>query len=215
MAWNDGSSPASETSSTGVTGGFGANTTSPPSGSSGQGDKIDANDVLADSPKLHNEEDFLLAGETDIDASLSLTDDGMSYLRPYSRVHLAAKLDILAAPTLAIYHVPSRKLIERNVRIRRMQENERQETWDRWQRGEGAGGIGFIGEWCPPKVICRGLQQFLTLLEILLRTVPATDAVYANRTMLIVSAFSLLYYIFVKIGGEEYNVSARMTRIVQ
>lgn len=146
MAWNDGSSPPSDTSSAAVTGGFGANTTSPPSGSSGQGDKIDANDVLAEPAKLHNEEDFLLAGETDIDASLSLTDDGMSYLRPYSRVHLAAKLDILAAPTLAVYHIPSRKLIERNVRIRRMQDNERQDTWDRWQKGEGAGGIGFVGE---------------------------------------------------------------------
>lgn len=34
-----------------------------------------------------------------------------------------------------------------------------------------------------------------------------TDALYANRTMLIVSAFSLIYYIFIKIAGEEYNVS--------
>lgn len=186
MVWNDGSSLPSERQDSARAGGFGSNINTPStstqhSAQSSSDEKTigdDADDLPAQ-PKLHNEEDFLLANEIDIDASLSLTDTaGTSYLRPYSRVHLASKLDILAAPTLAIYHIPSRKLIERNVRVRRMQENEREETWARWDKGEGAGGIGF------------------------------RDALHQNRFMLWVSLISLVYFLLVKIGGEKYNVSA-------
>lgn len=184
MAWNDGSSLPTERSDSAATRGFGSNLAAPTMSaqhsaqSSSDDDKTGADDELPDPPKLHNEEDFLLANEIDIDASLMLTDTaGTSYLRPYSRVHLASKLDILAAPTLAIYHVPSRRLIERNVRVRRMQENEREETWARWERGEGAGGIGFV------------------------------DALHRNKFMLVLSFFSLAYFLLVRVGGEKYNVS--------
>lgn len=159
MVWNDGSSLPSDRTEVAATEGFGSNLTkkTAQSGSStpSSGDEVHTPtgqsrtmEELPAAPKLYNEEDFLLATEVDIDATLCLTDtSGTSYLRPYSRVHLASKLDILAAPTLALYHVESRKLIERNVRMRRMQEHDRDETWERWRRGEGAGGIGFFGEW--------------------------------------------------------------------
>ncbi|CAO1620271.1 unnamed protein product [Sympodiomycopsis kandeliae] len=182
MVWNDGSSLPSERSETAATRGFGSNLSSPAMStqhsaqSSSSDTRSDDEADLPAQPKLHNEEDFLLAHEVDIDASLSLTDtSGTSYLRPYSRVHLASKLDILAAPTLAVYHLPSRRLIERNVRVRRMQESERDETWARWSKGEGAGGIGL------------------------------KDALHANKVMVWVSVFSLLYFILVRVGGEEYN----------
>lgn len=147
MVWNDGSSMPSERVDSAVTGGFGANTADKKASSSKGGDSDDDDADLPAQAKLYNDEDFLLANEVDIDASLCLTDTaGTSYLRPYSRVHLASKLDILAAPTLAIYHIPSKRLIERNVRMRRMQDRERAETWERWEKGEGAGGLGLKGE---------------------------------------------------------------------
>lgn len=126
MVWNDGSSLPSErnAASSSMTGGFGANLTTPSHSAQSSGsDDADAsstspptpiNEEFANAPKLHNDEDFLLAGEVDIDASLSLTDTaGTSYLRPYSRVHLASKLDIISAPTLSIYHLPSKREYER------------------------------------------------------------------------------------------------------
>lgn len=126
MVWNDGSSLPSERSggsNSGAAGGFGSNLNAAAAGKQGQHSNQSSSDdastgspptpvngdELVDPPKLYNDEDFLLAGEIDIDASLSLTDTaGTSYLRPYSRVHLASKLDLIAAPTLAIYHLPSK-----------------------------------------------------------------------------------------------------------
>ncbi|CAO1631215.1 unnamed protein product [Parajaminaea phylloscopi] len=198
MVWNDGSSLPSErgeaTSPTAAaSGGFGSNLQPPSSASSSahhsaqsssdEGSSAPDSPILdlPAAPKLYNDEDFLLAGEADIDSTLSLTDTaGNSYLRPYSRVHLASKLDILAAPTLAIYHVPSKRLIERNARMKRMQEGERHETWERWSRGEGAGGIGF------------------------------KDALQSNKLMVIVSVLSLLYFVMVQIGGQQFNFVARL-----
>lgn len=144
MVWNDGSSLPTDSIDAAASKDFGSNTDKPRGEKSGDNA---ADDELPNQPRLYNDEDFLLANEIDIDATLSITDTaGTSYLRPYSRVHLASKLDILAAPTLAIYHLPSRRLIEKNARIKRMQEKERHETWEHWSRGEGAGGIGFKGE---------------------------------------------------------------------
>lgn len=193
MVWNDGSSLPSERGEasevTSAKAGFGSNLNPRSSASSSaehsaQYSSDDGSATfdsplidLSSPPKLYNEEDFLLAGEVDIDSTLSLTDTaGTSYLRPYSRVHLASKLDILAAPTLAIYHVPSKKLIERNARMRRMQDGERHETWERWSRGEGSGGLSF------------------------------KDALQSNKVMVFVSLVSLLYFVLVQLGGEKYNV---------
>lgn len=124
MVWNDGSSMPTE-----------------------RQDQSTPDGELDELPKLYNNEDFLLANETDIDESLSHTDkSGEAYLRPFSRVHLAAKLNIIAAPTLCIYHIPSGKMLEWNVRMARLSSASRDETWERWQNGERAASYGFTGK---------------------------------------------------------------------
>lgn len=44
-------------------------------------------------------------------------------------------------------------LIERNARLRRIQEGERHETWERWSRGEGAGGLGLRDAFANNKIM--------------------------------------------------------------
>ncbi len=120
MVWNDGSSMPAER----------ADRTAAPTGPDGDLDEL---------PRLYNNEDFLLANEQDIDESLSHTDkSGEAYLRPFSRVHLAAKLNIIAAPTLCIYHLESGKMLEWNVRMARLNSHRAKETWERWLAGEKA-----------------------------------------------------------------------------
>lgn len=128
MAWNDGSSlPGQERDE----------------GRSGTGPAPDDDTP----PALYNNEDFLLAGEADIDEFLSRSDtSGTAYLRPFSRVHLASKLNILAAPTLAVYYPKESRFLDWNVRIARLKDGEREETWRRWSNGEGAGSFGLRGE---------------------------------------------------------------------
>lgn len=100
----------------------------------------------ADHAALYNGEDFLLGGETDIDESLSRTDtSGEAYLRPFSRVHLASKLNIIAAPTLTVYHIPSQKIIEWNVRMSRLEPGA--DTWEKWRNGEKAAGFVVKDLW--------------------------------------------------------------------
>jgi len=126
MAWNDGSSLPDST---------------PPSPS------IDSDSKEDSEPTLHNSENFLLASEPDIDEALSHTDtSGEAYLRPFSRVHLAAKLNILAAPTLCVYSVENKKMLDWNVRVARLKDGSGDETWERWEKGEGSKAWGFLGE---------------------------------------------------------------------
>lgn len=123
MAWNDGSSLPTERADTTAT----------------------AN--APNAPTFHNNEDYLLAGEVDIDESLSRTDtDGTAYLRPFSRVHLASKLNIIAAPTLCVYHIEKGKMLDWNVRMARIKPGQDAETWERWVKGEPAKSFGLQGE---------------------------------------------------------------------
>lgn len=123
MAWNDGSSLPAERADTS------ADPHSPPAA------------------PLYNAEDFLLAGEQDIDEQLARIDtEGTAYLRPFSRVHLAAKLNIIAAPTLCVYHVEKSKMLDWNVRMSRLRPGSSEETWERWSKGEAAKGFGAKGE---------------------------------------------------------------------
>lgn len=118
MVWNDGSSMPAERSDRTTLAGDGE---------------------LDELPRLYNNEDFLLANEVDIDESLSHTDkSGEAYLRPFSRVHLAAKLNIIAAPTLCIYHVETGKMLEWNVRMGRLSSARSKDTWEKWRAGESA-----------------------------------------------------------------------------
>ncbi|EST05521.1 Thioredoxin-like fold [Kalmanozyma brasiliensis GHG001] len=161
MVWNDGSSMPAER----------ADRTAAPTSPDGDLDEL---------PRLYNNEDFLLANEGDIDESLSHTDkSGEAYLRPFSRVHLAAKLNIIAAPTLCIYHLESGKMLEWNVRMGRLASHRRRETWERWRAGESAA------------------------------TFSVADAFAVAPYTIVAALFALLYFAVVWFGGEEYNVLRR------
>ena len=158
MVWNDGSSMPAER----------ADRTAAPTSPDGDLDEL---------PRLYNNEDFLLANEQDIDESLSHTDkSGEAYLRPFSRVHLAAKLNIIAAPTLCIYHLESGKMVGWNVRMGRLAPHRSQDTWERWRAGESAASFGL------------------------------RDAFAVAPYTFLAGLFAILYYLFVWYAGEDYNV---------
>lgn len=158
MVWNDGSSMPTERS----------DRTAAPVSPDGDLDEL---------PRLYNNEDFLLANENDIDESLSHTDkSGEAYLRPFSRVHLAAKLNIIAAPTLCIYHLESGKMLEWNVRMGRLASHRVDETWQKWQQGERASNFS--------------IQDVFAI---------------APYTILL-AALAAVYYVVVLFAGPEYNV---------
>ncbi|CBQ73053.1 conserved hypothetical protein [Sporisorium reilianum SRZ2] len=166
MVWNDGSSMPAER----------ADRTAAPSSPDGDLDEL---------PRLYNNEDFLLANETDIDESLSHTDkSGEAYLRPFSRVHLAAKLNIIAAPTLCIYHVPSGKMLEWNLRMGRLSAHRSKDTWDKWCAGESASSFS-VG-----------------------------DAFAVAPYTFLVAILAVLYFVFVRFAGEEYNVLRKVLHSV-
>lgn len=159
MVWNDGSSLPSPSTT---------NATSP-----------SADEADDDLPPLYNNEDFLLAQETDIDESLAKTDTaGEAYLRPFSRVHLASKLNIIAAPTVCIYNLERQKMLDWNVRMARLHRSQRDETWSRWKRGESAKSFG---------------------LSEALANSPGTVAL---------CIFAFFYWMLILAGGQDYNVSA-------
>ena len=80
---------------------------------------------------------FLLNDEIDLDDALA-RDDPTAYVRPFSRVHLACKLGVLATPTLVIYHVPSRRILNSSVKPDLLQDHRAAQTWDDWQKGVSA-----------------------------------------------------------------------------
>lgn len=167
MVWNDGSSLPSDRQPN--------SSTLKKDSSAVQDDSDDSDDAL---PALYNNEDFLLATEADIDESLSRSDtSGTAYLRPFSRVHLAAKLNIIAAPTLCVYHIEKQKMLDWNVRMARLGKTRRQDTWERWLRGEGPQALSF-GEAMQRK--------------------PITFAI---------CGLAIVYWLLVYFGGPEYNVS--------
>lgn len=138
--------------------------------------KID--DSLAEQPPLYNNEDFLMAQEFDIDESLSKTDtSGQAYLRPFSRVHLASKLNIIAAPTVCIYNLESQKMLDWNVRMNKLSPNKRDETWSRWKRGEVA------------------------------KSASLSEAINNAPITFAVGILALAYYLLLLYGGQRYNVS--------
>ncbi|PWZ02211.1 hypothetical protein BCV70DRAFT_186171 [Testicularia cyperi] len=156
MVWNDGSSMPTERTD---------RTASLPNGD------------LDELPRLYNNEDFLLANESDIDESLSHTDkSGEAYLRPFSRVHLAAKLNIIAAPTLCIYHLETGKMLEWNVRMGRLASHRSKETWIRWQNAEKAASFGLL------------------------------DVLQAAPYTFLIALVAVIYLAVVHFAGDEYNV---------
>jgi hypothetical protein len=161
MVWNDGSSlPA------------------PSSQEKGNGASVD--DSTEEPPSLYNNEDFLMAQENDIDESLSKTDtSGNAYLRPFSRVHLASKFNIMAAPTLCIYHIERQKMLDWNVRMARISQHKKDVTWARWKRGEIAQSASF------------------------------SEAIANSPVTFAIGVLALVYYLVLLYGGQKYNVSVK------
>lgn len=156
MVWNDGSSLPSPST---------ANSTSPSAGTDDE-----------PLPPLFNNENFLLAQEFDIDESLSKTDtSGEAYLRPFSRVHLASKLNIIAAPTVCIYHIERQKMLDWNVRMARLHRDQRDETWSRWKKGESAKSFGL------------------------------SEALANSPGTVSLAIFVAVYWIILLVGGQKYN----------
>ncbi|BGP17613.1 hypothetical protein JCM10213_001264 [Rhodosporidiobolus nylandii] len=122
MEWNDGS-----------------NTTSSPEGES-------------DTPALPPLEPFLLAGDPDLEEDLHASDPkGELYLRPYSRVHLAEKWNVLGVPNLAVYHPASQKILSYHARFDLLKPGKADPTWEKWSKGEkiqfGAGDLFYALRW--------------------------------------------------------------------
>lgn len=98
-------------------------------------DSSDPSLLIRPEPTL---EPFLLASEPDLEEEVSTTDtSGTLYLRPFSRVFLAQKLEVLGVPNLAVYHVKSRKMLSTHARIEMIKGDKADATWNKWQAGEG------------------------------------------------------------------------------
>lgn len=81
-------------------------------------------------------EPFLLAGDPDLEEDTSLSTPPSLYLRPYSRVHLADKWQILGVPNLVVYHLESRKVLSYHARFELLREGKLLSTWEKWSKGE-------------------------------------------------------------------------------
>lgn len=82
-------------------------------------------------------EPFLLAGDPDLEDEVHHSDPkGELYLRPFSRVYLAEKWDVLAVPNLVVYHLPSRKILTQHARFDLLKDNKIESTWAKWSEGE-------------------------------------------------------------------------------
>lgn len=93
-----------------------------------------ADAAAADSDPL---EPFLLAGDPDLEDEVHHSDPkGELYLRPYSRVYLAEKWDVLGVPNLVVYHLPTRTILTQHARFDLLKENKIESTWQKWSEGE-------------------------------------------------------------------------------
>ncbi|WFD35413.1 hypothetical protein MCUN1_002267 [Malassezia cuniculi] len=129
------------------------------------------------------QESFLLAGDEDLEESVVSTDTlGMCYVRPFSRVYMAEKLDVLAAPTLAIYHVPSRQFLDRNVRVQKIRYGGDEELIKLWLEGKRT------------------------------PTLNVKDVVLIAPWTVVLAIVAALYAIVVMIGGEQFHVIRHLGR---
>ncbi|TKA55910.1 hypothetical protein B0A53_01607 [Rhodotorula sp. CCFEE 5036] len=97
-------------------------------------------------------EPFLLAGDPDLEDEVHHSDPkGELYLRPFSRVYLAEKWDVLAVPNLVVYHLPSRKILTQHARFDLLKDNKIESTWAKWSEGEkidfGVADLAYALRW--------------------------------------------------------------------
>lgn len=90
-------------------------------------------------------EQFLLADDADPDERILQSDTaGTSYVRPFSRVYMACKFEILLTPTLVVYHLPTRRILDSHVRLSRLRSERMPETLATWLRGEPSAGLNWV-----------------------------------------------------------------------
>lgn len=90
-------------------------------------------------------EQFLLADDADPDDLVVQSDaTGTSYVRPFSRVYMAYSFDVLMTPTLVVYHVPTRRILDKNVRLQRLRSERLHESVSVWLRGETSPPMNWI-----------------------------------------------------------------------
>jgi len=109
----------------------------------------DSSDVPTPNPTHQSTEPFLLAGDRDLEDEVHHSDlPGSLYLRPYSRVYLAEKFQVLGVPNLAVYHLPTRKLLTAHAKIERLSDRRGggKAEWEHWERGEKVE-LKWSGQW--------------------------------------------------------------------
>ncbi|POY73274.1 hypothetical protein BMF94_3608 [Rhodotorula taiwanensis] len=97
-------------------------------------------------------EPFLLAGDPDLEDEVHHSDPkGELYLRPYSRVYLAEKWNVLGVPNVVVYHLPSRQILTHHARFDLLKDGKLESTWAKWSEGEkvefGIGDLVFALRW--------------------------------------------------------------------
>lgn len=128
-------------------------------------------------------ESFLLAEDEDLDANVVAADSaGTSYVRPFSRVYMAFKLNILMTPTLAVYSTQTHRFLDTNVRLSRLRSMQVQATMDTWLRGEPSPSINL------------------------------TDIVYIAPWTTIMVLGAILYCLLRVVGGEQMSISNLVNR---
>lgn len=124
------------------------------------------------------QESFLLADDSDLDASVVAADTaGTSYVRPFSRVYMAFKLNILMTPQIAVYNISRHKFLDTNVRLSRLKPGRAQATIDIWLRGEPSPSINF------------------------------TDMVYTVPWTAALAVVAIAYCLVAMLGGEQMYIS--------
>lgn len=130
-------------------------------------------------------ESFLLAGDEDLDESVVAADaPGTCYVRPFSRVYMADKFDVLVAPTLVIYHVGTRTVLDRGVRAHKLRYGGEEEAAARWLRGERTPSLS------------------------------AFDVVQLAPWTVVLALVAALYAVVVAVGGEEFHVLRRLGQYI-
>ncbi|GAA5991078.1 hypothetical protein JCM10908_006528 [Rhodotorula pacifica] len=97
-------------------------------------------------------EPFLLAGDPDLEDEVHHSDPkGELYLRPYSRVYLAEKWDVLGVPNLVVYHLPTRRILTQHARFDLLKAGNSESTWAKWSEGEkiefGVADLAYALRW--------------------------------------------------------------------
>jgi len=112
-----------------------------------------------------------------------------AYMRPLSRVGLATKFDVLSAPTIAIYHIPSASILSSRLKPAEL----RSDTID-----------ASIAAWLEGKSSPTALKSTIPNLG---------EVAYRMRWSLALAAIALLYQLLLVWGGDTFSISPLLQQI--